>query len=215
MFSLIYSISIWIRSTKARYQDFDAWHTLVHVCRTWRNVVFASPRRLDLRLVCRKDRSVRDMLDIWPALPINIEGGWRELEGMGVDNIVAALGHRDRVRSINLIDLQGRTLVAAMRVQFPELVYLELWSSSLASALPKSFLGGSAPRLRTLRLRKIPFPAAPKLLLTANDLVDLRLNDIPNLGYVPPASMVACLSSLNKLTSLSLGFEPLRSCPPA
>jgi len=33
------------------------------------------------------------------------------------------------------------------------------------------------------------------------------------LGYIPPASMVACLSSLNKLESLSLGFESPRSRP--
>jgi len=30
----------------------QAWHTLVHVCRKWRSVVFGSPRRLDLRLFC-------------------------------------------------------------------------------------------------------------------------------------------------------------------
>ncbi|KAI0292163.1 hypothetical protein BC826DRAFT_1020352, partial [Russula brevipes] len=53
-------------------RNVDKWHTLVHVCRRWRNVVFASPSRLDLRLLCRKDRPLA-MLDIWPALPINIE----------------------------------------------------------------------------------------------------------------------------------------------
>jgi hypothetical protein len=42
----------------------DQWHTLVHVCQRWRSVVFASPRRLDLRLLCSGDRSVRAMLDI-------------------------------------------------------------------------------------------------------------------------------------------------------
>lgn len=28
----------------------EGWYTLVHVCRRWRNVVFASPRRLDPKL---------------------------------------------------------------------------------------------------------------------------------------------------------------------
>jgi hypothetical protein len=192
------------------YQDFDAWHTLVHVCRKWRNVVFASPRRLNLRLVCRKRRSVRDMLDIWPALPINIEhvvGPGRE---MGLDNIVAALGHRDRVRSINLGGQQWQTLVAAVQAPFPELAYLELSSVGVPPALSDSFLGGSAPLLRTLRLTKISFPALPNLLLSASDLVDLKLHNIP---YIPPASMVACLSSLNKLTSFSLGFDSPQSRP--
>ena len=26
--------------------DFEEWHTLVHVCRRWRSVVFKSPHRL-------------------------------------------------------------------------------------------------------------------------------------------------------------------------
>jgi hypothetical protein len=51
----------------------DQWHTLVHMCQRWRSVVFASPRRLDLRLLCTGHRSVRSMLDIWPTLPIQIE----------------------------------------------------------------------------------------------------------------------------------------------
>jgi len=29
----------------------NTWHALVHVCRRWRYIVFASPRRLNLRLV--------------------------------------------------------------------------------------------------------------------------------------------------------------------
>jgi len=32
--------------------DYDGWQTLVHVCRRWRCIVFASPRRLDLKLYC-------------------------------------------------------------------------------------------------------------------------------------------------------------------
>ena len=28
------------------------WRTLVHVCRSWRGIVFASPYHLDLQLVC-------------------------------------------------------------------------------------------------------------------------------------------------------------------
>ncbi|KAI0292173.1 hypothetical protein BC826DRAFT_1020443 [Russula brevipes] len=83
-------------------RNVDKWHTLVHVCKKWRNVVFASPRRLDLRLLCKNTRPVRAMLDIWPALPIHIEGIWRKRWETGLDNIVAALEHPDRVRSIGL-----------------------------------------------------------------------------------------------------------------
>jgi hypothetical protein len=197
------------------HRNVDEWHTLVHVCRRWRNVVFASPHRLDLRLLCRKGRPVRAMLDIWPALPINIKGFWGERSETLLNSIVAALEHRDRVRSINLKYVPGpqgeRLAETAFQAQFPELTEMRFWTCG--PVLPDSFLGGSAPRLRTLWLTSVPFPAAQTLILSARDLVHLRLDHIPHLGYIPPASMVACLSSLNKLESLSLGFESRRSRP--
>ena len=42
----------------------DEWHTLVHVCQRWWNLVFASPRRLHLTLVYDARRPVRKMLRI-------------------------------------------------------------------------------------------------------------------------------------------------------
>ena len=58
------------------YMDEDqieAWHTLVHVCQEWRNIVFGWPRRLDLRHLCTYRIPVREMLDIWPLLPIVVQ----------------------------------------------------------------------------------------------------------------------------------------------
>jgi hypothetical protein len=157
------------------------------------------------------------MLDIWPALPINIEGIWDESWETGLDNIVAALEHPDRVRFITLLRVPCppmELLTAAMQVQFPELTELWFWGWDLEGpVVPDSFLGGSAPRLQTLWLTNAPFPALPNLLLSASDLVDFRLDIVPHSGYIPPSSMVACLSSLNKLKSLSLEFQSRLSCP--
>ncbi|KAI0288616.1 hypothetical protein BC826DRAFT_1188274, partial [Russula brevipes] len=171
------------------YGTADKWHTLVHVCRRWRDLVFASPCRLNLRLLCRKDTPVREMLDIWPALPIEIHDDWTGTWDVGLENIVAALEHPDRVRYIYLGDVPssvGEALAAAMQVPFPELTHLWLWSD-----------GGSAPRLRILSLRRISFPALPNLLLSASDLVHLYLTHLPHLGYISPEAMIAYLSSLN------------------
>ncbi|KAI0283791.1 hypothetical protein BC826DRAFT_1190147 [Russula brevipes] len=198
-----------------RIQSVDKWHTLVHVCRRWRVLVFASPRRLNLRLLCRGPRRVRAMLDIWPALPIEINdawmGEWREV----LDNIIAALEHPDRVRSIALRPSSSsawNALVAAMQVPLPELTYLWLWSPGVSPVFPDSFLGGSARRLRTLKLANISFPAVSNLLLSASDLVDLSMLDIHS-GYISPDAFVACLSSLNRLEYLRLGFKSRRSRP--
>ncbi|KAI0292165.1 hypothetical protein BC826DRAFT_454334 [Russula brevipes] len=122
------------------FQDFDKWHTLVHVCRWWRNVVFASPRRLDIRLLCRKDRPVRVMLNIWPALPVSIEDVCADGWATRLDNFFTALlEHPDRVRSISLNHMIGPAgpiaLITAMQVQFPELTEIRFRDY----ALPHSF----------------------------------------------------------------------------
>ena len=46
------------------------WQTLVQVCQRWRQIVFASPRRLDLQLLCTNGTPVRENLDCWPPFPI-------------------------------------------------------------------------------------------------------------------------------------------------
>ncbi|KAI0284175.1 hypothetical protein BC826DRAFT_973438 [Russula brevipes] len=186
----------------------DQWHALVHVCQIWRSVVFASPFRLNLRLLCTGDRPVRAMRDVWPTLPIQIHyHGSRAQEIKPLDNIIAALEHRDRVRHISITNVPGawEMLAAAMQVPFPELTYLELglYGTSV------SFLSGvCAPRLRTLELKDIPFPAVRNLILSAGDLVNLTL--LPHL-FASPESVVACLSSLKRLESLWLGLKPFQS----
>ncbi|KAI0285565.1 hypothetical protein BC826DRAFT_1179044 [Russula brevipes] len=190
----------------------DKWHTLVHVCRWWRSVVFSSPRRLDLRLLCTGGRSVRVMLDIWPTLPIQIEYH-HDWSRMKLDSIIAALEYPDRVRHISIIGLPSawEALAAAMQAPLPELTYLRLGSCGTSvSILP----GGSTPRLRTLELREIPIPAVLSLIVFAGDLVNLTLYHIPPSGHVSAESMVACLSSLKRLESLTIGFDtPLPDQP--
>jgi hypothetical protein len=134
------------------------------------------------------------------------------------DNIIAALEHSERVRRIKLTDIPDTgwdTLAAAMQVRFPELTDLQLWSFARRSVpvLPDSFLGGTAPDLRLLDLRNVVYPAARELHLFSKDLVHLSLWQLPHTGYISPDSMVACLSSLNRLESLRLGFESRQPRP--
>ncbi|KAI0279648.1 hypothetical protein BGY98DRAFT_1185931 [Russula aff. rugulosa BPL654] len=56
-----------------KYEGVEAWCTLVHVCRKWRNIVLESPLRLNLRIRCDPGIPVREKLDIWPALPVVVE----------------------------------------------------------------------------------------------------------------------------------------------
>jgi F-box-like len=190
-----------------------AWPKLVHVCQRWRYLIFASPLRLDLRLLCTERTPVRRTLDVWPPLPIEIR--CFSLDPQAEDNIIAALEHPNRLRTISLrgIAIPLERLVAVTQEPFPAMETLDLRVKGTVPALPNTFLGGSAPRLRSLHLEGIPFPTLPRLLLTSNDLVDLAFDQIPHSGYISPETMVTWISALTSLTHLSIGFESPASRP--
>ena len=135
----------------------------------------------------------------------------------------AAIVHPNRVCEIGLYltSSQLQLLASAMQGQFPALIHLKLGfidydrSADLPPALPDAFLDGFAPRLKTLELDSIPFPALPKLLLSATDLVHLTLRRIPHSGYLAPETIVTGLAVMVNLKSLSIGFEPSISRPQA
>ncbi|KAH9066935.1 hypothetical protein EDB83DRAFT_2379801 [Lactarius deliciosus] len=73
--------------------------------------------------------------------------------------------------------------------------------------LADTFLGGSAPHLQTIYMSRVPFPAAPTLLSSAHDLVDVHLSGITPTGYIPPETMVTTLGALPRLKGLTFEFE--------
>jgi hypothetical protein len=153
-------------------------------------------------------------LDVWPSFPIEISADVVSFE----DNIVAALERPGRVRAISLgqVSLSLGHLVTVMQEPFPALELLDLGMDSAGETtptLPSTFLGASAPRLRSFLLRGIPFPTLPKLLLSSNHLFCLSLLQIPHPGYISPEAMVACISALSGLTYLFIGFESPASRP--
>ncbi|KAH9970677.1 hypothetical protein BJV74DRAFT_257801 [Russula compacta] len=100
-----------------------------------------------------------------------------------------------------------------MQDPFPELTYLTLRSVDGTLAVPKNFLSGSAPRLRSCWVDYLPFPALRNILLSASQLVNLHLEKIPHSAYISPEAMVGCLAESTSLESLDLGFPSPRSCP--
>ena len=204
-----------------RWVQIQAWRTLAHVCRKWRTTVLGSPRRLNLRLFCKETTPVKETLAVWPPLPIVI--GQHNPPYKGLDNIITALEHNDRVCDIRLSVFANSELeevFAAMQQPFPALTHLELslwnrgdlgWEDGMPEeeplVAPESFLGGFAPFLQHLYLQHVPFPGLPKLLLSAADLVSLCLFEIPHSGYISPEAMVCCLSTLTRLESLTLAFK--------
>jgi hypothetical protein len=101
------------------------------MCRRWRCVIFESPRRLNLQLVCTSETPVRDTLEVGPPLPRSLLTGIHgcDCPTLSVDNIIAALEHSNRVCQITLecvASSQLEEIWAAMRKPFPELTHLQL-----------------------------------------------------------------------------------------
>ena len=184
---------------------------MAHVCRRWRRIVFASPGHLHLLLACNGNTPTATSLDIWPSFPIAITcSPWHAEAKNGIENIIAALRRHDRVSEVTFDELKGSVLerfAAVMQEPLPALTYLRLSSRDpTALALPDSFLGRSAPRLRSLTVLGIPFPNFHSLALSASHLLSLRIWDIPDAGYISPESMATCLAALPNLEALSIGF---------
>jgi len=204
------------------YRQRNTWRPLVHVCRRWRYLVFASPRLLNLRLEYEGHGPTSEVLEAWPVLPVILLSTFsgHPKSDQRWDNMVAALEsehYYNRICEIVISDITNsrwERFAAAMQKPFPQLTHLEVWVyRGVVPILPDSFLGGSAPCLQTLRLRSIPFPIMPKLLLSVNGLVELSLRDIPDSGYISPDVIATALTVMTRLETLQLLFRSPRSRP--
>ncbi|KAH9172899.1 hypothetical protein EDB89DRAFT_843570 [Lactarius sanguifluus] len=199
------------------------WHIPAHVCQRWRQVVFASPHRLNLKILCTYGTPVRKNLGIWPPFPIVMDYRYsrRHLTLDDEDDAIAALGHPDRICYVGLdiTNPQLGKITTVMQQPFPMLTHLHVVSKDgNAPVLPGEFLEGPAPCLQEIEFQGIPFLTLPSLLLSTSDLVKLRLFNIPPTGYISPEVMVACLAGLPSLQTFIIGFQlatrPDRLHPP-
>jgi hypothetical protein len=183
------------------------WFRLAHVCRTWRQIIFASPRSLRLQLHCTYRTPVLKNLDCWPPLPLVVNyGGFPSLPPPSLedeDNIMAALEQSDRVCSINLtVSRSLQKKLSTISKPFSVLRELVLRSQDKIQLKPLSeFLWGH--HLRTLHSTGLAFPPLPRL--PSQDLVDLRLHKI-TMPYFPPEAFANALCGMTQLRSLSLHF---------
>ena len=181
----------------------------MHVCKSWRQVVFTSPWSLHLRLCCKHGTPVSETLDRWPVLPIIVQYGGSLTPGLPApedeDNVLVALKQSDRVSSISLT-ITDSLLAKLFTIEksFSELEKLDLLSpDNVYLSMPNIFQWG--PRLRSLHLTRIAIPLLPQLS-SSTGLVDLQLYEIPTACYVAPEAFANLLSGMTHLRSLSLYF---------
>ncbi|KAH9992553.1 hypothetical protein BJV74DRAFT_400624 [Russula compacta] len=137
------------------------WYKLVHVCRRWRYLIFASASRLGLCLVYAHATPVTDMLAYLPLLPLIIDyvhqDPSREMTVEDEEGLLLALQHHHRVSRIRLWAPSSnlRKLVVALDREFQMLEYLyiePLTEDGKTLILPKTF---KAPHLRQVVLRNV------------------------------------------------------------
>jgi len=191
------------------------WHRLAHVCRKWRQAIFASPCHLKLRLVVTGERR-RTTLECWPPLPISL---W-SLSDSAIDlslEVVTALKRSDCIHEISLHVTNSMFAESTAWVEnsFPALEDLSFTSPHNPTVLPVGFLmGGSdgAPRrLRNISLRNISFPYW--LFPSSHDLVSLYLglSTFGGAGLPSAEALAAALSETHHLESLFINpylFNP-------
>jgi hypothetical protein len=203
-------LEIFAFCTRSKYwntiDNMKAWQRLVQVCRGWRQIVFASPRYLDIFLYFSNGTPIRT-LSCWPEFPIFMTYTNPFDEG----DVIALLKHHDRVRWVYLRILtssQFGKVLTIMQEPFPELTHLDVsvYDRVDVPVLPHGFLGGSSPRLQLVRLSGISFPELPVPFLSSRDLVSLHLDMISTTGYISPESMVAGLAMMTRLESLRMQF---------
>ena len=197
------------------------WLRLVHVCTRWRRVILDSKQALGLRLVCTEKTPVRRTLDVWPPFPIVIEYRHTQPsiqvpENCDGSDLAAALEQHARVQRITVCGLTCsllETIASAMLEPFPVLTHLQLESCGdpdAAPVVPDGLLGGFAPSLQRIWLEGVRFQSLPVVLSSANDLIELRLDKIPDSWDISPKTLASALSPLTRLISLTVEFQSPR-----
>jgi hypothetical protein len=151
------------------------------------------------------------MLAHSPPLPLAIHyGTYPEITAEDESSIFLALSYRDRVRHVDFWMLPNLgKFVTVMEDQFPVLERMYIHSRTDVS-LPVTF---QAPNLRRLRLKPACIPIGSPLLTTAAGLVTLELRHIPASAYFPPSYILARLSLMHQLETLSISFQSPISNP--
>jgi hypothetical protein len=163
---------------------------------------------------------MESILDCWPTLPLLVRYKGPKSKSLP-KNIVHALRHPDRVCEVELVlssSLIG-SIVPVIQEPFPVLECIRITIKNAARSprlISGPFLGGTAPRLKEVKLDGVafPFPTIRQVLSSAaNNLVQLCLSNIPDAGYFSPDALASCLSTLAQLQQLNIDFHSPSSRP--
>ena len=191
---------------------FWEWYTLAQVCQSWRSVLLASSRYFDLKVFCTYGTPARETLSSSLDFPVIARyGGFPESTLLTVedeDGVIALLDHPARLFEVQLtvsaLILEKMATVEPTHQPFSVLEHLQLSTRAEPGLVLPSEFGGT-PGLRNLCVIRMALPSSSKLLLLAPNLVSLRLEEIPDMGYTLEALLI-CLPAMTQLRTLRIHF---------
>ncbi|KAI0258336.1 hypothetical protein BC834DRAFT_975249 [Gloeopeniophorella convolvens] len=200
------------------------WYQVVpaHVCHRWRQIIIASPRRLELLLRWFAGSPITDVLRLSPpSIPVRMwykdddEGPrGRDWDSQAEANFLLLLEYLPRVREVSFYSTSPEIigmLLSKMTEPAPMMDLLYIESGYTCVTIPNTFLGGDAPSLDFLELSG----ALPTLPLASNTitLIFTMKGYIPELTWLEDLLEAVCSMHRLKHLDLILGdtdFSPLR-----
>ncbi|KAI0263922.1 hypothetical protein BC834DRAFT_281687 [Gloeopeniophorella convolvens] len=198
------------------YQWEQRWYTLAHVCHRWRQVIFASPRRLGLRYYVSHGSPVSEILRHSHQFPLILDYSYRTDDGddprwlwpsESVDDITLALAHLDRIKHITLEVGSVRQLHHILNMTAGPAQQLEVLSIESTCGpiwFPGTILSGHAPALLNLKLSGVitPLPLSPCLIS-----LDLMMIGIDYMDALIFSNFFESVRAMSQLRDLSLMFR--------
>ena len=181
------------KKVSGRFPDASAawrWHTLAHVCRRWRDLIFSSIRHLKARLILPR-KSPKTPPNSWPALPLSVWYSGNANYMPWEQEADIAFKNSDRIHEISL----------------PMMIGLLFW---------RLVCNKSLPELECLTLYgppRITLPPLPQLLLSSRGLASLHLglSTLTRYGLISPEVHSTALSSTTQLEYLCITCDRVRS----
>ena len=180
----------------------------MHTCRRWRNIILESSSSLLLHLYFMHGKPVEEMLQHSQPLPLVIDYGKAQMSTKDEEGVLLVLQHHhDRIRLINLHELDLQKLVVVMGKSFPMLENLRLISLDpfYNSRLSETFTAQCLCHLTLIQVGDVSAPGLP-LLASITGLVTLSLRGISSPTSLPINYLISHLLLMLLLECLTPEF---------
>ncbi|KAI0044104.1 hypothetical protein FA95DRAFT_303822 [Auriscalpium vulgare] len=182
------------------------WITVTHVCRRWRDVALGYPQLWTLVAFNLGDAWAQEMVARSQSAALLMYPKVDSLSDIGID-IIAKSVHRVKELDFGVVDEYDTMLALVQQLTKPalQLEDLTLYAVDDLLPIPDEFLGGSAPRLRTLSLNGFIFDLWASPMLHGLRHLEVRVSCEGQETEDVCDDILEALQAMPALESLNLG----------